>query len=127
MVKKYFAKVESLSSTIEEQVTLTLNDLEITCFAGVCPYQIDEGFIYPVLFAATIFDDYEVEKSESNIMGLERIGGSFSYWANGLLSEGVIDCGIQFEDEILQSDYGYLDGQFIRMKVDRLDVEFLEK
>ncbi|QEI11192.1 hypothetical protein [Cellvibrio japonicus] len=125
-MNKYSALVQAIGNNVEEEVTLSLNDLEVTCFAGVCPYEIHEGKKYPVSFELMIFDDYEIKESEGEPVGMERIGSSFSYWIQGRLERGVIDCGIQFEDEVLFSDYGYLDGKFIRLKVDRIDVEFLE-
>lgn len=126
-MNKYFALVQSVGDGVEEEVTLSLNDLNVTCFASVCPYEIHEGEKYPVSFNLMIFDDYEVYESEGEEVGLERIGKGFSYWIKGRIEKGVIDCGIQFEDEILLSDYGYLDDKCIRLKVDRIDVEFLEE
>ncbi len=126
-MSKYFALVKAIGDNVEEEVTLDLNDLKVTCFAGVCPYEIHEGERYPVSLELIVFDDYEVKESEVEFAGLEQIGESFSYWIKGRLEKGVIDCGIQFEDEILLSDYGYLDGKFIQLKVDRIDVEFLDK
>lgn len=124
-MNKYFASVKTIGDDIEEEVTLDLDDLEVTCFASVCPYEIHEGERYPVSLELIIFDDYEVKESETEIIGLERIEEGFSYWIKGRLEKGVIDCGIRFENEILLSDFGYLDGQFIQLKVDRIDVEFL--
>ncbi|ESS47795.1 hypothetical protein L665_03773 [Ralstonia solanacearum SD54] len=33
--------------------------------------------------------------------------------------------GIVFEDDVLLSDFGYLEGKMIAWKIDRIDVEFL--
>ncbi|OZG73376.1 hypothetical protein BTA51_10125 [Hahella sp. CCB-MM4] len=123
---KLYALVKKIDDNIEEEVTLELNGVELTCFAGVCPYQIQEGKEYPVSFELEIFDDYCVEELNEEKVALERIGNDFSYWVAGRLDGSVIHSVIQFEDEILMSDYGYLDGKFIRMKVDRIDVEFLK-
>ena len=103
-----------------------MNGIKVTCFAGVCPYEIQVGEKYPVLFELMIFDDYEIEEQDNELLGLECIDG-FSYWVKGQLNKGVIECGICFQDEILLSEYGHLDGKFIRIKVDRIDVEFLSK
>ncbi|WP_210404803.1 hypothetical protein [Hahella sp. CCB-MM4] len=126
MMTKLYALVKKIDDNIEEEVTLELNGVELTCFAGVCPYQIQEGKEYPVSFELEIFDDYCVEELNEEKVALERIGNDFSYWVAGRLDGSVIHSVIQFEDEILMSDYGYLDGKFIRMKVDRIDVEFLK-
>lgn len=125
MMNKYNALVKKIDDDVEEEVTLSLNGFEVTCFAGVCPYQIEEGKEYPVSFELMIFDDYHVNESKEEMPSLERVGSSFSYWIIGKLEGGIVNSSIPFEDEILLSDYGYLDGKYIRLKIDRIDVEFL--
>lgn len=124
-MNKQYIRLKKIDDDIEEEVALGLNGVEVTCFAGICPYQIQEGKEYPVSFELVVFDDYWVEELSEEKVVLERIGNTFSYWITGKLEGGVIDSVIQFEEEILLSDYGYLNGKFIRMKVDRIDVEFL--
>lgn len=43
----------------------------------------------------------------------------------GHLGKGVISEGGVFEDEILERDYGHLDGKFVALRIDRLDVAFV--
>ena len=126
-MNKYIALLKSVGEEVEEKVSLKVNGLVVTCFAGYCPNKICVGNEYPVVFELMIFNDYEVEEVESKCCGVERIENGFSYWIKGRLCKGEIDCGIKFSDEILLSDYGYLDGKFVRVKVDRIDVEFLEE
>ena len=126
-MNKYVALVKSVGEEVEEQVNLKVNGLIVTCFAGYCPYKIYVGNEYPVSFELMIFNDYEVEEIKSKCYGVEKVENGFSYWVKGRLCKGEIDCGIKFSDEILLSDYGYLDGKFVRVKVDRIDVEFLEE
>lgn len=125
MMNKYTALVKKVDKDVEEEVTLSLHGFEVTCFAGVCPYQIQEGQKYLVSFELMIFDDYCVEESQDEVPSLERIDNGFSYWVTGRLKDGVIDSLISFEDEILLSDYGYLNNKQIRVKADRIDVDFL--
>lgn len=126
MMKKYCVLVKKIDENVEEEVALDLDGFEVTCFASVCPYHIKEGESYPVYFELTVFDAYFVEESSAKKASLERIKDTFSYWITGKLEGAVLNSLIQFEDEILLSDYGYLDGKFIRIKADRIDVEFLE-
>ncbi len=121
----HYALVKSLNDEFEEEVLLSLKGLEVTCFASVCPYEIQEGVEYPVSLELTILDDYQVIESDTEEYGFERIGNGFSHWVKGRLNRDTLDCGIRFHDSILLSDYGYLDGAFIRLKVDRIDAEFL--
>lgn len=124
-MNKYTALVKKIDDDIEEEVTLSINGFDVICFAGVCPYEIYEGKKYPVYFEMVFFDDYSVQESSKKISNLERIGNGFSYWIVGKLKGDTIDSSIQFKDEILLSDYGYLNDKYIRIKADRIDVEFL--
>lgn len=123
----YKALVTQLNENVEEEVSLIINGIELTCFAGICPYEIHVGKEYNVLLDLMIFNDYCVNKADFMSKKISRIERGFSYLLTGKLDGSVIDCGIQFNDEILLSDFGYLDGQFIQLKVDRIDVEFLSE
>ena len=125
-MNKHYVIVKKLSDDIEEEVTLDLNGLELTCFASICPNRVFEGKRYLVSFELMIVDEYLVEESADPTPSLERIGNGFSYWISGKLDGAIINSVVQFEDEILLLDYGYLNNKNIRMKVDRIDVEFLE-
>jgi hypothetical protein len=119
------ARVEKIDENVEEAVTLSIDRVEIVCFAGVCPYAIKEGETYPVSVTLAIFGDYDLHESSDERPSLRQIGNSFSYVATGWLSDDVLDAGIKFVDEIFLSDYGYLNGKMVSMQVDRIDVEFL--
>ena len=69
-----------------------------------------------------IFNEYQV--AESNLPPqLRKIGQSFSYEVIGLLENGIITIGdFKIFDEILYSDYGYLDGKNVSWIVDRIDM-----
>lgn len=119
------ALIKSLDSDVEEQVNLLVDGIELTCFAGVCPYQIQVGKEYPVVFEMCVFDDYSVSSSDKQEILVAQIDSGFEYLIRGKLDGNTIDCGIPFEDDVLMSDFGYLNGQFVDFKVDRIDVEFL--
>ncbi len=124
---KHNVILQSIDSNVEEEVTLIVNGIKIIAFKGSYFDEVHKGRNYSVEFELQIFDDYIVEELADESKGLERIDSGFSYWLKGKLHNGEIDCGVQFEpDEILLSDYGYLEGKFIRLKVDRIDVEFLD-
>lgn len=123
----YYALLKKIDDSVEEEVTLELYGSELVCFLGICPYQIREGSRYPVSFELKVFDDYCVEELGKEKTGVERIGNGFSYWIMGKLEDDVIHSLVSFQDEVLLSDYGYLNGRYIRIKVCRIDVEFLER
>jgi hypothetical protein len=122
----YSAFLKKISEEVEGEVTLLVNGLELTCFANMPPKLSMTGQECSVEFMPMIFDDYEVKEiSASSTPAIQRIGNSFSYVVSGRLLNGSLDGdAISFDDEILESEFGYLDGKMIAWKIDRLDVEF---
>ncbi|MFV8602808.1 hypothetical protein ACNRDG_00635 [Ralstonia pseudosolanacearum] len=124
---KYLTKIERLSDDVEEEVVLRINGVELICFATVCPYKIEEGASYQVELTAQVFNEYQVsELGEEASPSIAQIGDSFSHVIAGRLRGNRLDAGgIVFEDDVLLSDFGYLEGKMIAWKIDRIDVEFL--
>ena len=123
----YTAEVIRLDDDVEEEVVLRINGVELTCFASVCPYPIEEGATYQVALTPVVFDDYSIrEMSADALPTLVKIGGGFAYEVVGELATAQLDAGcISLEDDVLLRDYGYLNGKMVVWKVDRIDVEFL--
>lgn len=123
----YQVKIKHLSADVEEEMVLRINGVEFTCFAAVCPYKIEEGSSYKVELTAQVFNEYLVsELDEEASTSIIQINNSFSHVITGKLSGNRLHAGdIVFEDDVLQSDFGYLEGKMIAWKVDRIDVEFL--
>lgn len=125
----YHAQVIKLSDDIEEKVTLQINGRQLNCFAGICPYPISEGKSYPVQLELVVLDDYEVMASPDDAgAAFVETGKGFAYLIQGKLNGMYLEAdGLVFEDEVLQRDFGYLDGKMVTVKVDRIDVEFLSQ
>jgi hypothetical protein len=126
MTNTYQAEVVALDEDVEEHVVLSIQGIQLVCFAGVCPYRLQEGASYPVELRLTVLDDYEVTEAEQPSPGFTRMGDGFGYHVRGKLHDDTIDAGIVFQDDVLLSDYGFLEGKYVSMKVDRIDVEFLD-
>ncbi len=126
MTKKYKVQIKSLNKDIEEEVVLELNGVELTCHASYCPYKLGVNEFYEVEFEGVVFDDYLVEESRTQKTELRQHGDSYQYSAYGKLVRNVLHSVIEIEDDELLSDYGYLDGKYVRMNIDRLDVSFCD-
>ena len=124
----YHAVLVALNKNIEEEVTLIINGFKLVCFATVCPFKITIGNHYLVSFNYMIIDDfkYDIQINKREEIHIERINESYGYYLTGQLKGDILDCGIQFKDELFLSDYFYLDQKFITLKIDRLDVAFEE-
>lgn len=123
----YFAEVVRLNNDVEEEVVLRINGVDITCFASVCPFPIDERATYRVALTPFVFDGYSVcEVSGESLPSLVRVSSGFAYEVVGKLTGNKLDAGcIVLEDDVLLSEYGYLDGKMVAWKVDRIDAEFI--
>jgi len=122
----YNAFVKGLDPHIEEEVTLEIEGIEFTGFSSVCPYEIEEGKKYPVLVGFTILDELVIRENKEKTKELERIGLGYQYYIRGILQEDSIDAGIVLTDEDEYfSEYPYLIGEHVEIKVDRISVEFL--
>ncbi|WP_214824122.1 hypothetical protein [Exiguobacterium algae] len=125
---QYTAKIIEFSPLIEEEAVLEINGRRLVVFINHCPFKINQGGQYQVEINLAILDDFVISKNDSDTKGIEQIGDSFSYYIIGTLNidNGTIDTGILFEiDGEFLFDYGYLHNQNVRIRVDRLSVNFI--
>lgn len=120
----YQAEVVALDGDVEEEVLLLIQGKRLVCFASVCPYPIQEGCTYPVSLGLMVLGDYDLTEIEEGSSGLTRLGDGFEYELRGRLQGDTLDAGIVFRDDVFLSEYGYLDGKFVSMRVDRIDAAF---
>jgi hypothetical protein len=127
MTITYQARALTLSDIIEDEVDIEILDLQPKCFAGICPYPIEMGKIYPVCLELLVLDSYEVEEASSDVgLSFSRLEEGFAYLVRGRLNGKHLEVGrLIFENEILQRDFGYMDGKYLELRVDRINVEFL--
>lgn len=126
-VVSYRAKVIRLNDNVEEEVLLQIGEWKIPCFAGICPYRICEGMEYLVDLSLLVLDEYEVKELPSGSSpAILSDGEGFGAELIGKINGNRLCVGeLEFEDDILLSDYGYLDGKSVSVRADRIDVEFL--
>jgi hypothetical protein len=123
---KYVAFIKQVNCDIEEEVTIKIGDIVLTGFANICPYPIEEERSYPVSIGFTILDEFEIVEQQEQKKQFSRIGNTFVYEISGLLTEqGLLDANILIEDEVFE-DYSYMYGKYVKFKVDRISLEFLE-
>ncbi|WP_289396083.1 hypothetical protein [Bacillus sp. DX1.1] len=122
---RYQALVKEIDPYIEEEVIVKIQDIELTCFANICPYEIKLREIYPTELSLWFLDYYEIDIQDGQEKQAIKLDDSFKYELKGLLtSDGILDIGIPIEDEILE-DYEHLYGKYIKLIVDRINIEFL--
>jgi hypothetical protein len=118
----YQAKVLRVDGSVEGEVMLQIGNTELTCFAY--NFAIEVGLSYPV--ELKLFDDYTIEElPDDTEPSLVRIGNTFAYVVTGRLNGCCLESGeLTFEDDMLLSDFGYLDGKMVSVNVDRIDADF---
>jgi hypothetical protein len=122
----YSAQVLYLGVDVEEEVLLIINGQELTCFANILPCGVQKESVYQVELIPMVFNDYVVTESHDGVFpSIVRVGNTFSYIVTGMLVGNRLDSGcIVFEDDVLLSNFGHLEGKIISWKVDRIDADF---
>ncbi|MCS3809798.1 hypothetical protein [Xanthomonas sp. 4461] len=116
-----------MSENIEEELTVSIDGQQLTCFASYLPYAIEVGKTYEAEVIAMVFEDYFVEKSGEAIPSIKSCGDDYSYIVTGTLRGSCVDCGeLVFCDDALIEDFGFLDGNIVNWRIDRLDLSFIQ-
>ncbi len=124
----YQAKVLMQSECIEEEIIIEINNINLVCFASICPYEIEVGATYPVELHLYTFNDYEPkELSDDSPALIRRVGNDFEYMFVGILNDDNLNVNeLNFKINDLLGEYPYLNGKIISVKADRIDVEFFD-
>lgn len=124
----YHAKLLKLDEYIEEKVTVEIKGIQFIGFASICPYKVVPNKIYPVELSLTILDDIEIFELNEPQYGLERTNEACGYMVYGQVCGDCIDIGngLKIQDNIF-NEFTYLNSKYVKIRVDRLAVEFLEK
>ena len=124
---KFYATVIAFDHYIEELVVLDVLGNSLTCFASVCPYPITLGNSYPVELYVQTFDELKFEQVDRAIPDSIVRNDGFHYTITGKLHAGeFVSNGVAFRDDDDFSDIRYLQGETLKVIVDRLDVLFCD-
>ena len=113
---KYNVEIIGLNQDIEEEVTLEINGIKLTCFASICPYVLNIGQKYPITFEMLDFELSEQINSEET--SLKRTGNTYAHKLKGKLCGDAINSIIKVSDDALASDYAYLDGKYVSLNIE---------
>ena|ERR1700722_1186415 len=124
----YSAQIRRVGE-VEGEVWLNIKGKDLNCFAyNSMPREAKEGAFYPVELTPQVWGDYKVtELAEDAPASTVQIGNSFAYVVTGQLNGNRLHTvgGLEFEDDFLLSEFGYLEGKMVAWQVDRIDAEFL--
>ncbi|MGW8462101.1 hypothetical protein [Pseudomonas sp. CLCA07] len=120
------AKLLYLNDVNEEDATLLIDGHSVECFINSCPYEIEIGKTYEVELTLNLSEFYTIEKTSSNSVLIEKIPKGYAYFLYGTLKDDSLETFTTFHDEDIHYDHPDLNNQFIKLKVDRINVNFLQ-
>ena len=127
---KYLVKIESLNKIIEEEVVVNVNGQLLRCFMSYLDdIVIEVGNEYYANIEYEIYNDLSIEEVNEDLKNIQCVNESFSYDIIGKLNvdecklESTIDIAIDEEDIY---EFGYYDNKYIKFRVDRFNIEFIE-
>jgi hypothetical protein len=126
----YNVLLKKVSTDIDNEVLIEVNEIELTCFIDICYEKIEVGKRYDVNIIIDSFDSLDMKHSTSYKNNFRKIGNTFGYLITGKFNfnKRTINSSILLdfdEDEIELCGYEHLDGQNIEIRVLRIGVEFL--
>lgn len=121
---KNIVKIISLNEDVEEEAVVQIKNIKFATFIAYAPYVIDVDKCYPVEISFFV-DEVDIQENSEAVKDLTRIDESFEYIVKGYLNDkGQLDVGFLIEDDVFE-DYQYLYGKYVRLKVDRINLEFV--
>jgi hypothetical protein len=125
MTNRYEVVVLAVDPVDEDEVLLLVKGLEIKCFTSYCPSKIEVGETYDVEFDLVLPDNDVIAAAEEPVTTLIEVkDAGFSCALYGYLDGGVFRSFVDFSDQNIHYDYPHLNGRFVKIQVDRIDVSF---
>ncbi|UZE23109.1 hypothetical protein LOY67_24390 [Pseudomonas sp. B21-056] len=118
-------KVLAIDELIEESVTLLICGESVECFANYCPNLIQVGEMHTVELSIDYSETYQVRENPKTNVCIEKANEGFSYFFYGFLNGEVFETFTDLPDEGIHFDYPELNGKFVKIKVDRVNVSFM--
>lgn len=119
---KYYAKIISLNPNVEEEVTIALGEIELTCFINELDSSIKLGEVYLVELELEFLDEINAELAIDTLP--KQIGKSFAYELSGYLLENkIITSNVIFQNDLLY-EISFYENKYVKIYVDRINVSF---
>jgi hypothetical protein len=125
MISSVSVELIEIHSESEGHVTLLVNGYVVECFLNSCPYSIEPGKKYNVEFSMDVLEDIKVEKTNRTRVLIEKIPKGYNYYLYGILNDGIFETFTDLDDEDIHYEFPELNHCFIRLEVNRIDVNFL--
>lgn len=128
--KKYEVEIIGLSSDVEEEIKIRLNDFSINCFCNKLSERPIIGSKWFVYLEAIIFDEINIEEISNGIEGFSPVNNSFSYFLCGVYNADKQSVNVGFDIDLSDADlydFAFLDGKNVKILISRFDIELIDK
>lgn len=126
---RYKVIVEDYNPLIEEEIDIRINSTRLKCFM---PYGMDfsaeDGKSYYAEIESIVLDKLIMNEIHEPMKQIQSILNSFAHRICGYLDidKGLVQSSIDvYIDMAYLYDYGYLDGKFVELVIDRFNIEFV--
>jgi len=119
------AKLLKINEDDENDATLLINGLSIECFVNSCPYAIEIGKTYLIELTLYLSDTYMLSRAKNTDPIVEKSSKGYSYFLCGTLKNSVFESFTNFDDQDIHYDHPDLNDQYVKLEVDRIDVNFV--
>lgn len=114
-------RINKIDALIEEEVVFFVNGLEIIGF-NVSPQELEIGKIYEAEIDVFMIDSLDITKQEGTENKKIEDITNFTYNLCGKLLDGnVLDAGFYITSDLFD-DYQHLNGKYVSLAVDRLQI-----
>lgn len=123
----FCVQLKKLDPNIEEKAIVQIGNVEIQCFVRCWPSSVEVGHFYNADIDVDILDDFEMKEQAVQTIGFEQINAfAYSIFGKFSLDSQTVDAGIpiRFDQDYLY-DYAYLDGKYVSVRVDRINLSFV--
>jgi hypothetical protein len=125
MSSTILAKLLKTNENNEEDATLLINGLSIECLINSCPYAIEIGKTYPVELTLFLSDTYMISRAKKTDPPVKKSSKGYTYFLCGTLKNSVFESFTNFDDQDIHYDHPELNDQYVKLEVDRIDVNFV--
>ncbi|WP_045121679.1 hypothetical protein [Pseudomonas sp. GM25] len=125
MTKTHKALVVEIDHLVEDAVLLTVEGVEVRCFASYSPSKIEVGNTYDVEFEMVLSGEEFASATHCQKKQIKMLGSGFPCEVYGYLDGEIFRSFVDFTDQDIHYEYPNLNGQFVKINADRIDVSFV--
>ncbi|TFA81918.1 MULTISPECIES: hypothetical protein [unclassified Pseudomonas] len=126
MTKTYKALVVEIDPYVEEAILLVVEGVAVRCFVSYSPSKIEVGKTYNVEFEMVLSDEECVSPAQFEKTQIKMLGSGFPCEIYGYLDGEVFRSFVDFTDQDIHYEFPRLNGQFVKINADRIDVSFVQ-